>query len=120
MHAGDLGGAVLGDGSAVVLPAPCSRCRGEPRLPRQRWGRRCLTAAQRDRRAAKRAERGPIRGNSVPSVPAHNTANSDQPAVAQDGVTQSLGEEALTRYRRAVAELARVTRETDWRRWRGA
>ena len=33
----------------------CTRCQSNPRLPKQRWCRQCLTSAQRQRRTAQRA-----------------------------------------------------------------
>jgi hypothetical protein len=33
-------------------PAPCTRCQVNPRVPGQRWCRACLTASQKQRRAA--------------------------------------------------------------------
>lgn len=35
----------------------CTRCRDEPRVPGQRWGKRCRAAAQRAYRARVTAER---------------------------------------------------------------
>lgn len=38
-----------------TAPRLCTRCQHNSRLPGQRWCRQCLTASQRDRRAAQRA-----------------------------------------------------------------
>ncbi|MBI4636286.1 MAG: hypothetical protein HY727_08050 [Candidatus Rokubacteria bacterium] len=84
---------------------PCSRCGEEPRLPRQRWGRACLTAAQRARRAARRA------AHPHPGEPPAKPSALTPPSPTAEA-------EALDRYRRARAELDLVTRETDWRRSR--
>src|SRR2546426_4394448 len=74
-----------------VTASTCSRCGAEPRLRDQRWGRHCLTAAQRERRAARRQQQPPRSALTSPAV---------------------------ERYRAAVLNLERVTRETDWRRSR--
>ena len=42
--------------AAAVL---CSKCRAETRLPKQRWGRRCLSAYKSARYHRLRAETGP-------------------------------------------------------------
>jgi hypothetical protein len=88
------------EASAAVRP--CSRCALEPRLPRQRWGRRCLTLAQRTRRAAQRSARPSV--NPVTKVPSAAQEPADSGAML-----------ALDRYHRAVAELDRAARDTDWR-----
>ena len=63
-------------------PTPCSRCQVEPRLPRQRWGRACLTAYARHRREWRRAMRsGGTRSDAATTPPvtplAHMTRSHD-------------------------------------------
>lgn len=127
----------------------CSRCGERPRLARQRWCRACLTAAQRERRAARRAEgqsRAALAGAatmplSSPRAVAETGGTGDPPShpslvapgVPEARVARLVGSgevsptlpihrlhdgatEALDRYRRAQAELDRVTHGTDWRR----
>jgi hypothetical protein len=48
------------------LETLCSRCGQEPREPGQRWGRRCLTAYQRERRHRDRERRAQTRGEGLP------------------------------------------------------
>src|SRR5436190_17085692 len=87
----------------------CSRCAQAPRLSGQRWCRKCLTAAQRERRATRRLDAGepvPDRGEPIPVTQAPATLPADPITIA------------LAAYRAAVTELDRVTRETDWRRSR--
>jgi hypothetical protein len=48
----------------LTTPAVCTRCQHAPRLPKQRWCRACLTAAQRQRRADK--HRGQVGGAFAP------------------------------------------------------
>lgn len=47
------------DGLCNTAPPLCTRCQVNPRLPKQRWCRQCLTAAQRQRRAAQQATPAP-------------------------------------------------------------
>lgn len=59
----------------------CSRCHGEPRAPRQRWGRRCLTEASRAYRAGKRA-----RETGGPAAPPRETPDATPaPAAPENG-----------------------------------
>jgi hypothetical protein len=50
-------------------PTPCSRCQVEPRLPRQRWGRACLTAYARHRREWRRAMRSGVTRSKAATTP---------------------------------------------------
>lgn len=104
--------AMVGD----TVSALCTRCAAEPRVRGQRWGRRCLTAHQRERRAARRALRqAPDPSAGVVAVepsPVTQPAPDDASALGLDA------RDALARYRQAVTELDRVTRETNWRRSR--
>ena len=122
------------------MERPGTRCRELPRLDGQRWCRLCLTASQRDRRAARRAEvparlavsEGTAAATPAPRPLASRPLGAPEPHSAlragpgeavrtthvpgpADAVTQA---QALERYRRARAKLDRVTRETDWRRGR--
>jgi hypothetical protein len=104
----------------------CSRCHEEPRLPGQRWCRRCLTTAQRARRGARRAAKASETSDATlgaaeasidlvasgeQSVVTHPSEASLRPDAGGD-----LASDALERYRQAVAEFERVSHETDWRR----
>ena len=55
----------------------CKRCQNAPRLPGQRWCRACLTAAQRQRRAARRA------AQAEASLPGHPAPSPVSPPVTQ-------------------------------------
>jgi hypothetical protein len=52
------------DSMCNTAPRICTRCQDNPRLPKQRWCRECLTAAQRVRRAAQ-----PVAQAEAPSRP---------------------------------------------------
>jgi hypothetical protein len=123
---------------------PCSRCGERPRLDGQRWCRDCLSAAQRDRRAARRAPGLAVNGTMPPPSPsvgpeadesrdplcrpsgaprvvpeaqhARRASTGDQPAIGDVGHSPDATAAAVERYQRARTELDRVTRFTDWRR----
>jgi len=56
----------------------CTRCQANPRLPKQRWCRQCLTAAQRERRAAQSA----AQADEAPA-PVTHARRQAMPAVTQ-------------------------------------
>jgi hypothetical protein len=87
----------------------CTRCQDNPRLPGQRWCRVCLTAAQRQRRTARRA------AQAETALPGHTAPSPVSPPVTQpsaqglQGVTHPLTQ-ALQAYRRAQQEYYAVAR----------
>ena len=55
---------------------PCTRCQVNHRIPGQRWCRQCLTASQKQRRAARRAE-----PEAAPPIPVTHAATQRLPGV---------------------------------------
>ena len=86
-------------GRTVDLPqapvAPCSKCRTSPRLPGQRWCRRCLTEAQRARRAAARTARTRQFPGVTPTPPIAAAPAPSSPAVTRGIPTPTQGPGSL-------------------------
>jgi hypothetical protein len=83
------------DGLCNTSQTLCTRCRLVPRLTGQRWCRQCLTAAQRDRRAAQRAARSeavsmPVTPAVLQAIPLITQASAPVRPEAEQGLTEAL------------------------------
>ncbi len=89
---------------ASQRPAPCSRCQQESRLPGQRWGRHCLTEAQRRRR--QQAREG-SRVTPLSRAPATTCVTGAMPLpVTHPGVSMELcGHDALPEWPQGCGQL---------------
>jgi hypothetical protein len=101
------------DGLCNTSQTLCTRCQVNPRLPKQRWCRECLTTAQRLRRAAQHVAQSedsstPVTHAETQAMPGV-TQEPRQPAVAPDAA------HVLQQYRALAAECERL-RTQDWSR----
>ncbi len=84
------------DGLCNTAPL-CTHCQGNPRLPGQRWCRQCLTAAQRDRRAAQRATQvdeapTPVTHAEIQGMPSVTRGDAQAPAPVVPTAEQGLAD----------------------------
>jgi hypothetical protein len=75
--------------TAPVVRMVCTRCQDNPRMPKQRYCRQCMTATQRDRRAARRAARAadataPVTHAAIQAMPCLPQGEAQALDTAQD------------------------------------
>ena len=112
------------DGLCNTAQILCTHCQVNPRLPKQRWCRTCLTQSQRERRAAQRATQTddittPVTQAAIqamPRVPQEDAQASvtatHQPAEASPPHSHEVAQ-ALAAYNNAVLAY-RLTARRNW------